>query len=181
LQKSKYCDDSSSRVLAGATAGVAQAIVITNAMERVSLIMGTFGVGQMNKRLNVFEALRIARESGGLWKGLGPCIMRDAPFSAIYFPAYSQLYELTDNSFVSGGIAGGIAAFAVTPADIIKTRMQTTQLSFMAAISSIKAHGNSTFFTGAALRALRSSIQFALNFWVLENLNKLYCSSASQM
>lgn len=174
LQQSDYFSDSYSRILAGALAGVAQAVVITNAMERISLIMGTYGVGEKNKRLSVLGAIQIAKTSGGLWKGLLPCIMRDAPFSAIYFPVYAKLLDLTDNAFFSGGMAGGMAAFIVTPADVIKTRMQTTvHNTFTLAVHSIRAQGISTFFTGAVLRAFRSSIQFALNFWVLEHLNAI--------
>ena len=180
LQQNKIFSDSSSRILAGAAAGVAQAVIITNAMERISLIMGTYGVGEYNKRLSVFEALRIAHKSGGLWKGVVPCIMRDAPFSAIYFPTYAKVLEITDNSFLSGGVAGGIAAFTVTPADVIKTRMQTTNHStLISAFNSVRAQGISTFFTGAGLRACRSSIQFALNFWVLESMNKMFIKSDS--
>lgn len=174
LQKSDYFSDIYSRIMAGALAGVAQAVVITNAMERISLIMGTYGVGEMNKRLSVTEAIHIANTTGGLWKGLIPCIMRDAPFSALYFPMYSKLLDVTDNAFLAGGLAGGMAAFTVTPADVIKTRMQTTSHNtFNLAVASIRAQGMSTFFTGAVLRAFRSSIQFALNFWVLERLNAL--------
>jgi solute carrier family 25 aspartate/glutamate transporter 12/13 len=144
-------------------------------MERISLIMGAYGIGD-KKRMTLAQALSVIMSTGGFWKGLGPCVLRDAPFSAIYFPLYATLKdEYSMGSFLSGGLAGGIAAFVVTPADVIKTRMQTTSHStFYAAIASIQAQGIATYFTGSGLRAMRSSLQFAVNFYLIESLNKKF-------
>lgn len=161
-----------SRILAGASAGIAQAVFITTAMERVSLVMSTHGIGEMNKRLSLTEAIQKAQSTGGILRGIVPCIMRDAPFSAVYFPFYAYLFQSTDNSFIAAGTAGALSAFAVTPADVIKTKMQTTESNTLSlAVASINRQGLSTYFTGAGLRAFRSGIQFAVNFWILETLN----------
>ncbi|KAM7116952.1 mitochondrial glutamate carrier 2 isoform 4-T4 [Molossus nigricans] len=59
----------------------------------------------------------------------------DIPFSVIYFPLFANLNHLGLNeltgkasfahSFVSGCAAGSVAAVAVTPLDVLKTRIQT--------------------------------------------------------
>lgn len=70
-----------------------------------------------------------------LWKGLGPSLLRDVPFSAIYWFGYEQMkakvlqergsVKLTfAESFMSGAIAGSIAGVLTLPFDVIKTHRQ---------------------------------------------------------
>lgn len=67
----------------------------------------------------------------GLFKGLFPTIMRDAPFSSIYWTSYETFKRVNGitqpgllESFIGGGLSGGIAAFITTPFDVIKTHQQ---------------------------------------------------------
>ncbi|XP_070623106.1 mitochondrial glutathione transporter SLC25A40 [Erythrolamprus reginae] len=71
-----------------------------------------------------------------LWKGWGPTILRDVPFSALYWYNYeyfkmtlckkSGLHEPTFFIiFSSGAAAGSIAATLTLPFDVIKTHRQT--------------------------------------------------------
>ena len=66
-------------------------------------------------------------------QGSSACFLRDIPFSAIYFPAYAHMKTLTADKngynrpstlFISAFTAGVPAAALVTPADVIKTRLQ---------------------------------------------------------
>jgi len=77
-----------------------------------------------------------------LWTGLGPTIMRDVPFSVIYWTSYERIKEMITKQrnhvkgrmrkhqdsfvihFLSGLGAGLLAAAATTPFDVIKTRQQ---------------------------------------------------------
>eukprot|EP00549_Striatella_unipunctata_P023109 CAMPEP_0118687654 /NCGR_PEP_ID=MMETSP0800-20121206/8501_1 /TAXON_ID=210618 ORGANISM="Striatella unipunctata, Strain CCMP2910" /NCGR_SAMPLE_ID=MMETSP0800 /ASSEMBLY_ACC=CAM_ASM_000638 /LENGTH=341 /DNA_ID=CAMNT_0006584859 /DNA_START=226 /DNA_END=1251 /DNA_ORIENTATION=+ len=82
-----------------------------------------------------------------LYRGLGPTLWRDVPFSAIYWLSLEQfrtmLKEQQHNnnhtqdveetvlqrgmrSFISGAAAGMIAAACTTPFDVVKTRRQVT-------------------------------------------------------
>lgn len=67
----------------------------------------------------------------GLFKGLFPTIMRDAPFSSIYWTSYEtfkRYFEIKQpgllEAFIGGGLSGCIAAFATTPFDVVKTHQQ---------------------------------------------------------
>lgn len=66
-------------------------------------------------------------------QGAKACFLRDIPFSAIYFPTYAHMkVKLADENgyntplslLFAGAIAGVPAASLVTPADVIKTRLQ---------------------------------------------------------
>ena len=66
-------------------------------------------------------------------------MLRDIPFSAIYFPAYAHLkkafakedgYLSIEYTLLAGFLAGFPAAGLTTPADVIKTRLQVIPLGF---------------------------------------------------
>lgn len=67
----------------------------------------------------------------GLWKGFFPTILRDVPFSGIYWTSYETFKKYINVpqptfgvSFVGGAISGGIAAFLTVPFDVVKTHQQ---------------------------------------------------------
>ncbi|XP_022531408.1 solute carrier family 25 member 55a isoform X2 [Astyanax mexicanus] len=109
----------------------------------------------------------------GLYKGLGATLMRDVPFSVVYFPLFANLNRLGKRSeddvapfywcFLSGCVAGSTAAVAVNPCDVVKTRLQSlskganeeTYSGVMDCVSKImKKEGPSAFLKGAGCRAL---------------------------
>nr|XP_016942644.2 solute carrier family 25 member 40 [Drosophila suzukii] len=68
----------------------------------------------------------------GLWRGLRPTILRDVPFSGIYWPIYEYLKQNLGHSsqpsfslsFLAGVLAGSVAAIVTTPFDVVKTHEQ---------------------------------------------------------
>lgn len=82
-------------------------------------------------------AVALVRREGvaALWKGLAPTLWRDVPFSMVYWLGYENLKRrfkasdpdgqlATSSAFLSGGLAGAVAAFLTTPLDVLKTRRQ---------------------------------------------------------
>jgi hypothetical protein len=81
----------------------------------------------------------IVRTEGwaSLFSGLVPTIVRDAPFSGLYYTSYSQLKEALGTpaavaaiplplvrNFIAGLGAGALATIITHPADVLKTRLQ---------------------------------------------------------
>lgn len=67
----------------------------------------------------------------GLFKGLPPTIMRDTPFSSIYWTCYETFKKVKNlqqpdfyQSFVGGALSGCVAAAITCPFDVIKTHQQ---------------------------------------------------------
>ena len=139
------------------------------------------------------SAMWIVRNLGlaGLYKGASACLLRDVPFSAIYFPTYSHLKkDLFGESptkklgivqlLTAGAIAGMPAAYLTTPADVIKTRLQvearkgeTTYNGLTHAAKTImKEEGFKAFFKGGPARILRSSPQFGFTLAAYEVLQR---------
>ncbi|XP_041488515.1 mitochondrial glutamate carrier 2 isoform X2 [Microtus oregoni] len=146
-------------MLAGCGAGICQ-VVVTCPMEMLKIQLqdaGRLAVGHQgsasaaptsrpystgpasaHKRPSAtLIARELLRTQGlsGLYRGLGATLLRDIPFSIIYFPLFANLNQLGvseltgkapfTHSFMAGCAAGSVAAVAVTPLDVLKTRIQT--------------------------------------------------------
>ncbi|CAB3401230.1 unnamed protein product [Caenorhabditis bovis] len=177
-------------IIAGGTGGMCQ-VVFTNPLEIVKIRLQTAGeIPNAGRKIGVTHVLR---ELGfiGLYKGSRACFLRDIPFSAIYFPAYAHAKLATADGdginypgslFVSALIAGVPAAALVTPADVIKTRLQVAaragQTTYSGVIDCarkvIKEEGHTALWKGTGARVCRSSPQFAVTLLTYEVLQRLF-------
>lgn len=154
----------SEEIISGSVAGFCQ-LFVTVPYELIKIQL------QMNKGSNL-GFLDVVKKEGlfGIYRGFVPTFYRDVPFCFVFFPLYSQIKSFQMNTFykdhlkynkhepdhvglTSGLIAGSVAGGLVTPADMIKTRIQrglieTGQNSLSLAKSIIKSEGFASLFKG---------------------------------
>lgn len=173
------------QMAAGGLAGLCQ-IVITTPMELLKIQMQDAGrvaaqANELGKSLPKVSATSIAMELirtkgiTGLYKGTGATMLRDVSFSIVYFPLFATLNALGPRrddgsneavfwcSFLSGCAAGSMAALAVNPFDVIKTRLQAIkkvegEMQFNGVADCIgktlKHEGVTAFFKGGLCRMI---------------------------
>ncbi|KAL2825712.1 mitochondrial carrier domain-containing protein [Aspergillus pseudoustus] len=180
-------------VIAGGTAGACQ-VIFTNPLEIVKIRLQVQGeIAKNVEGAPRRSALWIVKNLGlvGLYKGASACLLRDVPFSAIYFPTYSHLksdffgesrtHKLgVVQLLTAGAIAGMPAAYLTTPCDVIKTRLQVEARKGEAQYTGLRhcaqtimrEEGFKAFFKGGPARILRSSPQFGFTLAAYEVLQK---------
>ncbi|OCF39924.1 hypothetical protein I317_06298 [Kwoniella heveanensis CBS 569] len=110
-----------------------------------------------------------------LWRGLGPTLWRDVPFSGIYWAGFELLKSLftssssplpplspISTSFLSGFISGTVSAIVTQPFDVLKTRRQvfnpspgcqtTHAATIPLAMHVIRTEGWNALFAGLSAR-----------------------------
>ncbi|KAJ9357106.1 hypothetical protein DTO027B9_3245 [Paecilomyces variotii] len=190
-------------ILAGGTAGACQ-VIFTNPLEIVKIRLQVQGeIAKNVEGAPRRSAMWIVKNLGlvGLYKGASACLLRDVPFSAIYFPTYSHLKsDFFGESqtkklgvvqlLTAGAIAGMPAAYLTTPCDVIKTRLQVEARKGETGYTSLrhcattvwKEEGFRAFFKGGPARILRSSPQFGFTlaaYEVLQNVLPMPGSEAA--
>jgi solute carrier family 25 protein 39/40 len=100
-----------------------------------------------------------------MWRGLGPTLWRDVPFSGIYWASYEAWkdslarrgHQGASAAFISGAFSGVTAALITSPADVLKTRRQAFIMSSNGAhsvqtgtllLQIIRTEGPSALFAG---------------------------------
>ncbi|XP_056375107.1 probable mitochondrial glutathione transporter SLC25A40 [Hyla sarda] len=120
-------------LIAGATARLGSATLISP-LELIRTKMQSRTLSY--KELTSCIQSSVAKEGWlSLWKGWGPTVLRDVPFSAMYWYNYElgrkwlcQRYNKTEPTFsicfVSGALSGSFASVVTLPFDVVKTRRQ---------------------------------------------------------
>ncbi|XP_032647474.1 mitochondrial glutathione transporter SLC25A39 isoform X3 [Chelonoidis abingdonii] len=125
---------------------------------------------KMQSRPLSYRELRICIQSSvaqdgwlSLWRGWGPTVLRDVPFSALYWFNYelvkewlcrqSRLDEATFMvSFTAGAISGTVAAVLTLPFDVVKTQRQI-ELGDMETLQVAASKSSSTWLLLRRIRA----------------------------
>ncbi|KAI8322390.1 mitochondrial carrier [Martensiomyces pterosporus] len=189
--------------LAGATAGLCQ-FIATNPMEIVKIQMqvaatnttvAVAGNGAAAAAATQVTAMGIVRQLGirGLYKGTAATLLRDVPFSFLFFPAQA-LFSQKIHARVYGSegkpstlcvlagstLAGVLAAGAVTPADVIKTRLQSSSQPSPpyrgladCATRIMRAEGPGAFFKGTVPRCLTMAPLFGIALMMYDLQQKI--------
>lgn len=128
-------------MIAGGGAGFCQ-VVMTNPMELVMINMQSAAARGSNEK----SMFRLIQHLGfsGLYKGTQATLLRDIPFSMVFFSMNTQLRArlVTEDGklpmsrvFLAGIVSGSTAAAISTPCDVIKTRLQAESHSNSASSS----------------------------------------------
>ncbi|XP_052903360.1 probable mitochondrial glutathione transporter SLC25A40 isoform X1 [Anopheles moucheti] len=116
-------------LLAGSSARVL-AVTIVNPLELIRTKMQSEKLSYREVG-HAFRSMLRVQGVFGLWKGFFPTILRDVPFSGIYWTTYESIKKHFNVSqptfafsFAGGAVSGGVAAFFTVPFDVVKTHQQ---------------------------------------------------------
>jgi len=124
-----------------------------------------------------------------LYRGSSATLLRDVPFAAMYFAAYSRIKVAMQGdreklafmeTLAAATVAALPAAFFTTPADVIKTRMQAAAgiTGARVGIPTVAAHiwkteGVKGFFVGAPIRVGMKAPNLGVALLVVEILTQV--------
>lgn len=115
----------------------------------------------------------------GLFRGTMPTILRDSPFSGIYYSAYSWLKHKYGNetavrTFLLGTVAGFGATIVTQPIDVIRTRAQLSQAgsaSMIRIAQDLLREGSvGSFLRGLVPRVTRRILMASATWTVFEEI-----------
>eukprot|EP00842_Homolaphlyctis_polyrhiza_P003907 jgi/Hompol1/4517/HPOL_003688-RA len=180
-------------VISGATAGFCQ-VIATNPMEIVKIQLQLAGASSASSTTPKLTAGDVVRQLGlrGLYRGTAATLARDVPFSFLFFPMTAVLKSFFTPTgqkdvpfavvFGSGIVSGAVAAAAVTPMDVVKTRLQvipkpgdkvyTGMINCYSEI--IKHEGAGALFKGVVPRMLIVAPLFAIATLMYEVQQRLF-------
>jgi solute carrier family 25, member 39/40 len=128
-----------------------------------------------------------------LWRGLGPTLWRDVPFSGLYWASYEGMkgqFEKRGRSgpsvaFVCGATSGTAAALLTSPFDVLKTRGQALVMSTPGQWTSalpllreiVRTEGVSALFAGLSPRIAKVAPACGIMIACYEVGGPLFCFS----
>jgi len=170
LNKNRYKSELTNHIISGSTAGFIQSFITTPA----ELIKIRKQVGNYKNYTDILKSTK------NIYRGLQYTMLRDVPFTGVFFPIYyylnKQLHIKTEfiKNIISGLGAGISATVIATPADVIKTRFQLSdKITIKKIINDISKQGYKTLFKGIFPRIICISSLYSLTMASFE-LQKKY-------
>jgi len=178
------------RMLCGLGAGVAEATLVVTWIETLKVRLIADQRRKEPRYRGLFHAATtIAREEGvgGLYKGLGPTVMKQGSNQAIRFFVMESLRNIYTGGDLTkqvpyyvvamfGAFAGGCSVVGNTPIDVIKTRMQSGKYKSSLECVRQTAHkeGIKGFYKGCLPRLNRVCLEVALAFTIFDTVQNAF-------
>lgn len=174
-------------LLCGLFAGCTEAIVAVTPMETVKVRLIHDRIAGTNKYQGLFNGISVIGRAEGFWglyKGLGPTILKQGSNQAIRFLVYNDMVKFfkqhineTAAMMIAGGMAGAASVYANTPVDVVKTIMQGEKSKDFngpmdCARQIWKNEGIRGFYKGTVPRLSRVVIDVALTFALYEHITR---------
>ncbi|KAI0932277.1 hypothetical protein AcW1_000557 [Taiwanofungus camphoratus] len=141
------------------------------------------------------RGLMQAHGVGYLWRGLGPTLWRDVPFSGVYWAGYETWKNMFAReglsgpqvAFASGVISGTTAALLTSPFDVLKTRRQAVSMSgapgsnstFPLMMHIVRTEGMAALYAGALPRTVKIAPACGIMIACFEGVGKLLTKKES--
>ncbi|CAD6892538.1 unnamed protein product [Tilletia controversa] len=182
-------------LLAGLGAGMMEAVFAVTPSETIKTKLIDDAKRDVPKypRSLIGGTRAIIAEEGlrGIYRGLGPVMLRQGANSSVRFGTYATLKNLVQGSarpgqslpggitFAIGALAGVVTVYTTMPFDVIKTRMQSLEARtrytnmFNCATVTFREEGLKAFWRGATPRLARLVLSGGIVFSVYEEVMKL--------
>lgn len=173
-----------SMLIGGSARSVAVVTMLPFTVLKTRYESGEFHYKNMYRGLSTIYSLEGVK---GLFSGIAPTLLRDVPFSGLYFMFYTQLKQLSilesvpDSKlpmlhFTCGVTAGMTASLITQPADVLKTHMQLYPHRYGRLRNAVKfvyeRDGIEGFWRGIVPRTIRRTLMAALAWTVYEEVAK---------
>lgn len=146
----------------------------------------------------IWRALRDIMQKEGvmsLYRGLGPTLWRDVPFSSIYWLSLEHLrqavalesdapYPASEQfiiTFLSGALSGAIAAAVTTPFDVVKTRQQAVQHSLELVTDTACTHNGATAYHHHVTHPMVGTLAHLRHIAHTEGMKALWSGNQARM
>ncbi|KAI8979554.1 mitochondrial carrier domain-containing protein [Mycotypha africana] len=130
--------DTYSPLWAGGLARTMAALVVSPLELFRTRMQSVDGINGFSSVWNGVQKMVQTEGPQALWRGLLPTMLRDVPFSAVYWMGYEDIKQRLEKhsehndmsrfqtSFIAGASSGMFAAVVTTPFDVVKTQRQVS-------------------------------------------------------